>query len=141
LPGPGNFAPIHFKNITSGQKPPPFPFGLKYRAFRPAWKAASGCSMHRFGGEISTDKSAQRGQINTAGFHIDSRVKKMRRAKKSRGYGRLWPFGGTGPGGFSEMVFDLLIPAKPFASWQNNLQSGCIKTEQNTFYIQLHGKI
>jgi hypothetical protein len=80
------------------------------------------------------EKSAQRGQINTADLRFDFPVKKTCRAKKSCEQGRLRLFLKSGCAGCSEMVFDLLNVAKPSASGQINLQMGRIKTKKNILY-------
>jgi hypothetical protein len=105
---------VHSKDIASRQGSSPFPFDFKYRAFQPAWKATSHRS-NRIGNP--PEKSAQRGQINTADFYFNFLVKKTWGAKKPRQHGRLQLFFEIGPAGFAGMVFDLLILAKSSESW------------------------
>ncbi|MFZ1074163.1 MAG: hypothetical protein WAO21_12120 [Verrucomicrobiia bacterium] len=63
---------------------------------------------------FQTDKSAQRGQKNTACAQVDFPVKKNLALKKSRWHWRFQVFFAAGRTDCSGMVFYLLMPVKLF---------------------------
>jgi hypothetical protein len=67
--------------------------------------------------QISTEKSAQRGQINTADFSVWFPGQKIVECKKVPRMRAIAAFFEAGHAGSREMVFDLLVDAKPSPSW------------------------
>jgi hypothetical protein len=94
--------------------------------------------QHRAG---PTEKSAQRGQINTANWHFYFPVEKIVECEKVAQIRAIAAVFVAGRVGFREMVFDLLVDAKPSESWQCDLKIGCVKTEQKNILYSTHGKI
>jgi len=98
------------KCAAPGQRLLPFPFASNIAHFIPLGKPLHAPSLFR----SPTDKSAQRGQKNTAGPHENFPTKINVTQKKSRWRWQLQLFSAAGQAGFGGMVFYLLIARKLF---------------------------
>jgi len=94
-----------------------FPFDFKYRPFCAAWKAAScrfteSVKTSNFNGEISAAWTNKYSRFSV--WFPGQKIVKREKVARMRA---ITAFFEAGHAGSREMVFDLLVDAKPSPSW------------------------